>query len=142
MLLLPDNTVVRWLLRWRRKSAPTQLPLGLSDVDIEGLKHLVASPHWKHYERALNALCEQQASELATGLAHDRYLFACGALTALRRVYTVVDDVLVAATQLKDHTDARTRNAARADQRAASTFVNTPWYDAAFARRAASDTAR
>src|SRR3990167_3826994 len=55
-------------------------------------------------------------------------------VTALRRVYTVVDDVLVAATQLKDHTDARTHATARADQRAASTFVNTPWYDAAFAR--------
>ena len=89
----------------------------------------------------LARLGEQQAAELATGLVHDRYLFACGALTALRRVYTVVDDVLVAATQLKDHTDARTRTAARADQRAASTFVNTPWYDAAFARAANSNDA-
>jgi hypothetical protein len=74
-------------------------------------------------------VAEQQAAELVSGLSHDRYLFACGALTALRRVYTLVDDLIATATKLEEITNARTSDSASRAQRAASTFVNTPWYD-------------
>lgn len=120
----------RWLLRWTRKRpAPSKLPLGLSENDIQGIRQLVASPSWKHYVRALEALGEQQAAEFSSGLPHDKYLFASGALTALRRVFTLADDLIAAASTLEEHTNAREHLAARHAARHASTFVNTPWFD-------------
>ena len=71
----------------------------------------------------------QGASVLASGLDHDKYLFSCGALTALRRIYTLVDDLVASAANLKEISDARSRTDASAEQRRASTFVNTPWFD-------------
>lgn len=89
---------------------------------------LSATPAWPRYLAVLERLGEQQASTLASGLPHDQYLFMAGALTALRRVYTLADDVIVAATKLEEITDVRTRSAAVANARHAATFVNTPWY--------------
>ena len=122
--------VSRWLTAWlRRKPDATNLPLGLAAQDLEALDALRASPHWPRYLRTLERLAETQAAELASGVPHGRYLFACGALTALRRTYTLVDDLLAAGTTLKETTDARSRDTARRTARNAATFVNTPWYD-------------
>jgi hypothetical protein len=114
---------------WRRKHTPSALPLGVSPQDLEALRALRAHPHWKHYAALLERVAEAQAAELASALPHDRYLFTCGALTALRRVSSLVDDLLASASKLQEMTDARTRNTADAAARTARTFVNTPWYD-------------
>lgn len=122
----------RWLTPWLRKrptAAGSPLPLGLSPQAVQSLKVLQSTPQWPHFLAALEALAEQQASEVASGLPHDRYLFASGALTALRRVYTLVDDLIATAANLKEISDARERQFASAEQRRASSFLNTPWYD-------------
>jgi hypothetical protein len=124
------SKIADWLMAWRRRRLPaTTLPLGVTEQDLEALKALRAHPHWKHYVAVLERVAEAQASELASALPHDRYLFTCGSLTALRRVYTLVDDLLASASKLQEMTDARQRNAADAAARTARTFVNTPWYD-------------
>lgn len=74
-------------------------------------------------------MAEQQANELASGLPHDKYLFASGALTALRRIYTLTDDILAAAATLKELDDDRTEHERRSAERASTRFLNTPWYD-------------
>ena len=76
----------------------------------------------------LERLGETQAGELSSGLPHDRYLFTAGTLTALRRVYTLVDDLIVAATNLEGTQHDRNRKAAEQSARRAAGFVNTPWY--------------
>ncbi len=120
--------IAAWLTPWKRRApATTSLPLGLTESDIDSLAALRTSPHWKHYVAVLDRLGEQQAAVLASGLDHDKYLFVSGALTALRRVYTIADDLIAAAATLKEHEHARDRTASAA--RHADTFVNTPWYD-------------
>lgn len=121
-----------WLTSWTRKpnqAAPSPLPLGISEADLAALKALRSTQAWPRYLQVLARLGEQQASELASGLPHDRYLFASGALTALRRVYTLVDDIVAAATKIEELEHARDRKSARNAARHADTFVNTPWYD-------------
>ena len=113
----------------RRKLENTQLPLGLTEQDIQSIQTLRASPHWKHFATVLERLGEQQAAELSSGVPHEKYLFASGAFTALRRISTLADDLIAAAANLKEHTDARQRKLAAATARNAATYVNTPWYD-------------
>jgi hypothetical protein len=113
----------------RRKPQASPLPLGLSETEVQALKQLAGSPHWKHYLRALEATCERQVAELASGLPHDRYLFTCGALYALRRLYTLTDDVLAVTQTIKETADARQRASAERQGRASNVFLNTPWYD-------------
>lgn len=72
---------------------------------------------------------EQQAAELTSGLPHDRYLFTSGALTALYRVFRLVDDLIAATEKLEALTNDRTKRDRARDVRHANTFVNTPWYD-------------
>lgn len=124
-----DTVVSRWLFRWRHKKAASSLPLGLTEHDIQGLRQLIASSSWKHYVRALDALGEQQAAEFASGLPHDKYLFTAGALTALRRVYTLADDLIAATTRAEELSNARDRVTEQRTARYAAGFVNTPWYD-------------
>ena len=122
--------LTRWITNWRRRtSPPTGMAYGLNSNELEALRILRASPQWAHYATLLERIGEQQASELVSGLAHDRYLFASGALTALRRVFTLVDDLLVSASKLEEITDARNRTAAEHAARASRAFLNTPWYD-------------
>lgn len=90
---------------------------------------LQSTPQWPHFLAALSKLAEAQANELTTGLSHDRYLFVCGALTALRRTYTLVDDLVAASSQLQEISDARERSTADHTARRAASFLNTPWYD-------------
>ncbi len=125
------NAVVRWLTAWRQKRAPvaSPYPLGLIEQDIEALRALRESPHWKRYIGVLERLGEQQAATLSSGLDHNKYLFACGALTAIRRVYSLVDDLLAGATQIKELQNDRTKREHVAARRVANTFVNTPFYD-------------
>jgi hypothetical protein len=78
---------------------------------------------------ALEAVCEREAAQLATGLPHDRYLFQCGVLYALRRAYSLSNDIVTATNNLEEMTNARSRSAAVAEQRRANTFLNTPWWD-------------
>ena len=117
-------------MSWRRKPAtPSPLPLGVSETELAALQALRASAHWPHFLRVLERLGEQQASTLASGVVHEKYLFASGALTALRRVYTLADDLIAAATNIEELAHARDRKSARSAARYADTFVNTPWYD-------------
>lgn len=109
--------------------AQTGLPLNLSQPELEAIRHLRSTPQWRHYLAVLGRVGEQQATQLASGLDHDKYLFTCGTLVATRRIFTLVDDLLVAAANLKEIQDDRTRTHARAEQRRASTFVNTPFFD-------------
>ena len=120
--------LTKWLMAWRRKTQGAY-PLGTSEQEISALKVLRSTPQWQRYLRVLERVGEQQASEVASGLAHDRYLFACGALNAIRRVYTLVDDVLATAAQTQEIANARQRTDADRAARTASTFLNTPWYD-------------
>ena len=121
----------RWLTSLLRRRAPASaLPLGLSETEVQALKTLQAAPAWKHYLRALEAVAERQAAELASGLPHDRYLFACGALYALRRLYTLTDDVLAVTSTIKEISDVRQRANAERTGNASSVFLNTPWWDA------------
>lgn len=113
----------------RKRAVTTELPLGLTAQDIDSLKALRVSPHWKHFTTALERLGEQQAAELASGLPHDKYLFASGAFTALRRVYTLADDLIAAAAHLKEHSNARDAKHADLNARHAASFVNSPWYE-------------
>lgn len=125
-----SDLTTRWIMSWRRKSAqPSPLPLGVTEAELSALTMLRASPHWPHFLRVLERLGEQQASTLASGVSHEKYLFASGALTALRRVYTLVDDLIAAATNIEELAHARDRKSARNAARHADTFVNTPWYD-------------
>ena len=119
----------RWLTRWLRKAPRSALPLGLSETEVEALRAVVSTPHWPHYLRALEALADSQLSELAGGLPHDRYLFTCGALFAIRRCYQFPDDVLTAVTSLKEINDVRSRATAERESRTRNTFLNTPWWD-------------
>ena len=126
----------RWLTPWlsKRKPASPQdspLPLGISAAELAALKALKSTPHWPHFCRVLGALAEAQSAELVAGQPHDRYLFLCGALHALRRVYTLADDLIAAATTSEEIADARDRDTARRAARHAAAFVNTPWWDAA-----------
>jgi len=123
------NPFSRWMTKWLRKTPRTALPLGLSETEVEALKALTSSPHWPHYSRALEALAESQFNELAGGMPHDRYLFTCGALYALRRCYQFPDDVLTAVTSLKEINDVRSRATAERESRTRNTFLNTPWWD-------------
>lgn len=113
----------------RRKLEPSQLPLGLTEQEVESIQFLRESAHWKHFATVLERLGEQQAAELSSGLDHDKYLFASGAFTALRRVSTLADDLIAAAAHLKEHTNARERKSAERTARHAASFVNTPWFD-------------
>ena len=126
-----QKTFSRWLTPWLRKvqAQPTGLPLNLSPVELEAIKHLRSTPQWPRYLAVLERVAEQQASLVASGLDHDKYLFSCGALTALRRIYTLADDLVASAANLKEIQDGRERTVARAEQRRASTFVNTPFFD-------------
>lgn len=120
----------RWLHKWlKRKPAQSDLPLGLTETQIQGLKQVTSSPSWPHYLAALEALADQQTNELASGLPHDRYLFTCGALYALRRAYTLADDIVTLTRNLKEIHDVRERANAEHQQRTASAFINTPWWD-------------
>lgn len=122
--------VTRWLMPWKpRKQSTSGLPLGLEQPDIDALKALRASAHWARYIAVIERLGEQQASTLVSGVAHEKYLFASGALTALRRVYTLADDLIAAATNIEELAHARDRHVADANAKYADTFVNTPWYD-------------
>lgn len=124
------SKLLSWLMPWRRKaSPPTELPLGLDQEHIQALSQLRSTPAWPRYLAVLERLGEQQAAELASGLPHDRYLFASGALTALRRVFTLADDLIAASETIKEHHNARDAKQLRAARRHADTFVNTPWYD-------------
>jgi hypothetical protein len=96
---------------------------------LEAIRHLRSTPQWPRYLAVLERVAEQQASVLVSGLDHDKYLFGCGALTATRRIFTLVDDLMVAADNLKEIQDDRSRTARRAEQRRASTYLNTPFYD-------------
>lgn len=120
----------------RRKTEPSSLPLGLTPDDIDALRALRDTPHWKHYLVVLERLGEQHAAELASGLPYDKYLFTSGAFTALRRVFTLADDLIVAASTLKEHTNVRERKLADRNARHAAAFVNTPWYESWRAERA------
>lgn len=124
----------RWLMPWLRKRPQDQasgLPWGLTAQEIQALRVLESTPSWPHFLRVLERVAEVQASELASGLSHDRYLFACGALSAYRRAYTLVPDLIETATRLENATNARQRSAARAVLDAPSPFVNSAWWDAA-----------
>ena len=121
----------KWLAKWLHREPPaSRLPLGLTEREVEALQWLVSTPQWPHFLRALEALAASQLSELTNGLAHDRYLFACGALTALRRVATFPVDVLASTANLKEIDNVRSRTDAARQQRTANAFLNTPWWDA------------
>ena len=123
-------SIVRWLMPWRpRKQSTAGLPLGLEPQDIDAIAALRASAHWPRYIAVIERLGEQQAVTLTSGLPHEKYLFASGALTALRRVYTLADDLIAAATNIEELAHARDRKSAVNAARHADTFVNTPWYD-------------
>lgn len=123
--------IPRWLTPWLRPKSTTAtgLPWGITSEDVAALKALRASPQWPRYERILAAVAEGQATEFAAGLPHDRYLYACGALSAFRRVYTLVDDLIETATRLETATNDHTRRTA-ADRVLADPFVNTSWWGA------------
>lgn len=114
---------------WKRKKvdAASGLPWGISPQDIAALRALRASPQWAHYLKIVDQVAESQATEFVTGLSHERYLFACGALSTFRRVYTLVDDLIETATRLENATNDRTRRAAAADL-TSDPFVNTSWW--------------
>ena len=120
----------KWFMPWKpRKQSADGLPLGLTTADIDAVAALRSSPHWPRYVAIIERLGEQQALTLASGLEHDKYLFASGALTALRRVYVLADELLAAAQSLEDRKHDRTERNATADRKHAAGFVNTPWYD-------------
>lgn len=122
--------IAKWFMSWTpRRPSTSGLPFGIEQHEIDAIDALRSSPHWPHYLAMLERLGEQQASTLASGVDHDKYLFASGALTALRRVYTLADDLIAAANNLKEQQHARDRKLDAADRRHADTFVNTPWYD-------------
>ena len=135
----PPEWLSRWLARKPRHSAA---PLGLEAQQVSALKALAATPAWTHYLQALQAVAEQQAAELASGLPHDKYLFTCGALHALRRAYTLIDDVVTATQNITELTDARQRASAERERRARNVFLNTPWYDGYIRDRIAADAGR
>ena len=126
-----SNSFSRWVTPWLRpqRAEKTGLPLNLSLKELEAIKTLRSTPSWPLYLAVLAKVAESQAQVLASGLDHDKYLFSCGALTALRRIYTLADDLVASAANLKEISDDRSRNDARVAQRHASSFVNTPWFD-------------
>jgi hypothetical protein len=63
-----------------------------------------------------------QARPLLAGLlAHEEYLFAAGALEAIRRILALPDTLKTSRSKADDRTDPP-----RADE-----FINTPWFAAA-----------
>lgn len=123
------NLFSRWLTTWRPRVAPSGLPYHLTADQVAALQALRSRPEWKVYSELLTRVGEQQASQFAAGLDHDKYLFSCGALTAVRRIFTLVDDLLATVAKLEEIKDDRTRAAAKSASRYAASFVNTPWYD-------------
>lgn len=121
---------VKWFMPWKpRKQNADGLPLGLTEADIAAIAALRATPHWPRYLSVIERLGEQQALTLSSGLEYDKYLFASGALTALRRVYVLADELIAAAQSLEARKHDRTQRTADADRKHAAGFVNTPWYD-------------
>lgn len=121
-------SLLKWLTLGRKSAPESPYPLGVTEADIQALSALRATSHWPRYLAVLTRLGEQQASELTSGLPHDKYLFTAGAFTALRRVFTLTDDLIAAATKIEELSNARDRTNAARVVRNATSFVNTPWY--------------
>ena len=118
--------MLRRLLR-RRASKDPQEVLGLLPDQVASVLQLAQLPAWGHYQRALEALMEIQARPLLSGqLAHDQYLFAAGALEALRKVRELPETLTITRKEPDDRTPI--------DALRPELFVNTPYY--ATARRA------
>ena len=85
---------------------------------------------WATYSRLLERVAEQELRELLGAKEHDRYLFVCGALYAIKRIAQAPAFVATYLEELRSRD--RTRRSADADARARAglIFTNTPWYDA------------
>ena len=73
---------------------------------------------------------EAQANQLASGLAHDQYLFQCGVLHGIKLIANMPDQI-VTHERMQDEHAARTREADfAADSDRVAPFLNTPgWID-------------
>jgi hypothetical protein len=135
---LPDV----FLRVFRRKAAPpTAFPLGLTEAQVEAIAALTASPHWRHWLTAVERLAEVEAVALASSQPHDAYLTHCGAFAALRRVYTLPDDLAAATTTRQESLHARARADTAVLDRTAAARLNSPAWDAERVRRAGLDMA-
>ena len=67
---------------------------------------------------------DQQAETLASGLDHDKYLFQCGVVFALRMVASLPDQLTQALERSRDRT-------AESESTDPGTFLNTVWYERA-----------
>jgi hypothetical protein len=132
-MALPNSTAGLWsnvtsatLKKLFRRPAPRdpKLLLGLSPDQVDSLLQLQQHPGWVYYRRALEELAATQARPLLAGLlVHEEYLFAAGALEAIRRILALPDTLTTTRSKPDDSPESP-----GLDQ-----FVNTPWY--ATARR-------
>jgi hypothetical protein len=111
---------------------PWEAPLGLSQGAVEQLRHLESTPAWRHYQAALQAAFEIEATRLHSGLAHDEYLKCCGITHGLRAAYTLVPNILDYVEARERKQDDIARNARERTESAAAftdlAFAGGPWW--------------
>lgn len=104
-------------------------PLGLEPQQVEALRRLRQSPHWRHYQQLLETVTLNNVEQLLHALPHDQYLFYCGSVFACRRLMELPDAILAKVTELEDHAHARTESQAAHERARADTFLNTPFWE-------------
>ena len=123
----------RFSQMWKRRLSPkaptaTGQPLGLEASQVDSLRQLVSSPSYSNgLLPLLDKVHEQQAEVLLQGLDYEKYLFQCGVVYAIRRLYQLPNENLTKVTELETRQDARINRDRSRDGR--SIFVNTPWYE-------------
>lgn len=112
------------------KAPEPSLPLGLSREQLEEIRALTETTHYKHYLEALEGLYEHNVAALLRPLSHEAYLFQCGVCFALESIAALPGDLSLKAREL----DAR-HTGRPPDLDASAVFVNTPFWDAYQQRR-------
>ena len=123
----------RFSQMWKRRLSPkvptaTGQPLGLEASQVDSLRQLVSSPSYSSgLLPLLERIHEQQAEVLLQGLDHEKYLFQCGVVYAIRRLYQLPNEILTKVTELEARQDARVSADRSRDGR--SIFLNSPWWE-------------
>ena len=127
MFGIPKNF---WRSRTKRLPTPSKpepsLPLGLNRDQLEAIRELTGTIHFKHYSAALEALYENNLSAMLRALPHDAYLFQCGVCFALEQIAKLPDDLTLKLREL----DARHTDNADAAPDSSTVFANSPFWDA------------
>ena len=118
----------RLSLKFKRppsKVSPQGLPLGLSQEQVQAIRSLTSSPHWRHWEQALECLWASEAEAVAGGrLPYEDYLFQSGVLQAIRRIAMLPETLAQAEERRRD----RTTDTRHPDPERGSIFYGTDFF--------------